>query len=405
VNGILSVVLKNIRRMKFKTVLIILVMAIGVSAYCIVINLNEMVDDVLDENILKAQQAREIRVSPNKEQFTQHVSINNDIVDSIYKISNVDNVVSHRYISAVIFKSNQSIEAITLTNYPLDKNKLATGEDFRNMSNDNVIILPDLTLVHGSQATTCKSLVGKSIVLKVPIYDKNGVMSTEKKFDAIVGGVYNAKGTLEENPSFLKESFLLKMLTEKMGYKNVEAFEKNYPYDELKVYVNSAENVSAVASKIEAMNLRTMYLEKDLKHFATNIKGVKMVGKIVGFIVMGVGLSLLINMMLLNVKTRQKEIGIMKAIGFSSMYISGMLFFESIFLVILGSVISFGLQLVAYPILNCYISKWGLSGRLGITHHILLNILALLVVLSSVAAVFPIKKCCRLDPIDVLKGE
>jgi len=166
-------------------------------------------------------------------------------------------------------------------------------------------------------------------------------------------------------------------------------------------YVRAQGEISAyIKRKIKGANMRVMSaeeligrMEKQMKLFTLLLGAVGSISLIVG----GVGVM---NVMLVSVAERRREIGIRRALGAKRGDIQSQFLIESMILSIIGGIFGIGLGVTASYVI-AYFSKW----------QFLISYMAILLGfgVSSVVGIFfgfyPARQAARLDPITALRSE
>ncbi|MFA5134567.1 MAG: ABC transporter permease [Patescibacteria group bacterium] len=130
-----------------------------------------------------------------------------------------------------------------------------------------------------------------------------------------------------------------------------------------------------------------------LSVLTTMLGGIAAISLLVG----GIGVM---NIMLVSVTERTKEIGLRKAIGASGADILVQFLVEAVFLTFLGGAIGIGLAYVGGSIMD---AQWGLTAK--ITVQSVLLAFSFTTLIGIFFGVAPAIRAARLDPIDALKYE
>jgi putative ABC transport system permease protein len=109
---------------------------------------------------------------------------------------------------------------------------------------------------------------------------------------------------------------------------------------------------------------------------------------------------IIMNVMLITVSARTREIGLLKALGAPGNVIRKLFFAESVLLSLVGAVLglvlgyigAWGLRL-AYPVLPAYPPAWAVAAALGTA-----------LVTGVLFSLLPVRRAARLNPVDALAG-
>lgn len=183
---------------------------------------------------------------------------------------------------------------------------------------------------------------------------------------------------------------------------------KNYSYSEILVTVDDQRQIESISTKIDE-SMKRLHKDESYTLFMMKsiLKGIDQILVMIKIALGGIGsISLIvggigiINVMMLTVKERIKEIGIMKAVGATQKDIrtiflleSGLIGFVSgIIGIIIGSFISTLISMVgAIPV--------------EVTWKSLLIALSFGIITTTIAGVYPANKASYLDPVDALRAE
>lgn len=250
-----------------------------------------------------------------------------------------------------------------------------------------------------------RNIIGPGTRVKITLYDEDGISTTQS---------FSVKG-ITESPSFVRpgtssEAIYIpiekyKELTGKEDYRQIvvradSAETMNETEDELRknlfrdlgISLRNYENNSTIP--ITFMNQAELTEQAN-----TMINTVKMFLIAIGGISLIVGAVGIMNIMIVTVTERTKEIGTLKALGYASKDILSLFLIESIVISGLGGAIGalFGLG----------ISYAGAS-FIGITPDISISLFSLgvgiAVVIGVIAGVFPAKRAADMNPVDALRA-
>jgi putative ABC transport system permease protein len=153
-------------------------------------------------------------------------------------------------------------------------------------------------------------------------------------------------------------------------------------------------------------------LEKQFKQFSSLFIGIQLLTWIVGIGTLLAGVIGVSNIMLVIIKERTQEIGIMRAIGATPRKIIGQIIMESVFLTTVAGYIGLFLGIVILEGLNFALEMAKANGAEGIfikNPEISLTVavasLIVLIVSGAIAGYIPARKAVIIKPIDALRAE
>ncbi|MBR9707233.1 MAG: ABC transporter permease [Candidatus Diapherotrites archaeon] len=144
-----------------------------------------------------------------------------------------------------------------------------------------------------------------------------------------------------------------------------------------------------------------VYTQQDFADQIGGFLGIfRQVTMVVALIAAFVAAVVVMNTMLMSILERFKEIGVLKAIGWTNDDVVKMIMLEAFFLGFLGG---FGSLIVAFMVQAALWSSFGLN--VLITPELVLQALVFSIVLSLIAAVYPAQRAVKLNPIDAIREE
>lgn len=148
----------------------------------------------------------------------------------------------------------------------------------------------------------------------------------------------------------------------------------------------------------------SIYSEKDAqKTFDDNFKGMTIFMNMVSAMIFIVSTVLIMNVMMMTVKEKTKEIGTMRAIGTKKRSIFLLIIYESLIMSIIGGVIGILLISPTYNLLGVMMGATELNFTLPTT--VLIQVLMVVFVIGTFSGLLPAYMANRISPIEALRYE
>lgn len=217
--------------------------------------------------------------------------------------------------------------------------------------------------------------------------EKYTVVGVEKKVDSIASGFITSKNYIPLTTGVYQ--FGSKSLSEiSISTTSPEELEEV-----------SKRSVELLLKKHGTGSIKVMNLSKEIENASAIMNTFELVIAAVALLSLLVGGIGIMNIMLVNVRERRREIGIRKALGATEEKIMLQFLTEGTFYAVIGSVLGIifgvGLTLLASSIID-------LSGKVSITSVVLSVVFS--VAVGLVFSLLPAKKAAKLDPAEALRS-
>ena len=402
VNTHLHIAIDSLRRNRGRTFLSALGIAIGVASIVLILSLTGGINRLISTNTSK-ENANLILVRPNAgkslaDNIIDELTSNNQYIKSNLTLEDVDTISKIEGVSAVapLAISNSAIKiadhvhqniSIVATSADFEKImslKLKNGQFLDYELRENVAVLGyniAVQLFGGTEAIT-------------KTFNYNG-----KQF-MVVGVVDEVQDPINFNGIDIDNSIFINV-------KYASTFESSIQIQQINVRTTTTDAVNSTADEIRA-KLTSLKNGDESYDIITGDSNIHPAGSLlsivssmltlvasISLIVGGVGIM---NIMLVSVSERTREIGIRKAVGASGGNIMLQFLFESIILSILGSLMGFLLG---------YLFAFLISLVTPFAPHISWEILgitgAVAITVGVIFGIYPAIKAARKDPITSLK--
>lgn len=390
---IAAYVFSNLSGRKTRNKNIIIIISVTVMVFNVVTGLVNSVIMSSDKEIVENQNLRYIEVNCVGD------GISPDIVREIEKIEGVDGAFyNHTIICSIEYeKSGYSVFALAVTNSDLFA---ITGKDIK--LSENEIIIGDKFKEHGINV---KDRVTLSYNMRL-----SATQGTRENSEAIVKGFY-------EQPVLSSWGNDVVLVSEALAEKILEAFygpefhmakEQGIGKDSLLVVARDIDTVSEVARKIETdyEGIMTWYSLKSSRNLPFLAQAIIFAGVIILILLLLMSIIVTATTVENSIRSRYREIGIIKAIGFLDRDVYFLLLFEFVVVCGLSSIISIAVSFGAIFVINIILENQGhlLPALAMNTLQILISVtLVFTTVLLSAAKM--IKRASVINISEVLRHE
>lgn len=382
-----NVALRNLLRRKSRTVLSLAALMIGVAAIIVLVSLVEGVEGDA-ENLFGSLKTIDVMEKGAGDQTLSKIDIS--YVNKLENVSGVNAVVPEIYTVVFsidgksIMESGSGIPFITVLGADLYKRALMRsdklpfipdvekGRDLRPGDKSKIIITEEI-------AKTYKKVLGSKIKLGEKSFEVVGVFGSGSAIMGLAGGIVMVPIDDAREWAGLPADKVGMFVIEPSNPEKIDklATALKFKFSDDLDFFTSSDYTSMMGDMLVELRLLLFF-----------------VGAISGFIA-GVGIM---NTMLMSVMERTKEIGALRAMGWTGGDVVRMILFESLFLGIFGGIIG-------------SVFGWFVSSLIGSTLGILTRVSPELFALGFVFAVFvsvlgglyPAFRASRMNPIEALR--
>ena len=387
----------SLRRNRTRTFLTALGIAIGVAAIVLIFaftgNINNLINGQVEQsgsNLIVVRPTNEIKSNnPNtliedfatSDKYTKS-NLTLDDVKALKTIKNVDKIAPISITKTNVEVANQPSNTVSVVATTMDINQIVnlpiqTGQFFdeTHQPNSAVIGYAAAQELYGTE-----NAVAKTFIIVGVLEERNDYINYNNvNFDSSILVNIDFTKTFD-NPQIQQIDLKAKNANDvKSVSEAAEAILTKNKHGAKTFAVLSGDKISNIASN-PSLSLISIML--------TVIAGISL-------IVGGIGVM---NIMLVSVSERTREIGIRKAVGATSSNIMLQFLFESLILSFFGGILGFALGYLIMLVISFFTSF-----TLFISIDIILIVLATTTILGVIFGIYPAIKAARKDPITSLK--
>jgi ABC-type antimicrobial peptide transport system permease subunit len=350
------------------------------------------------QQILGQGSLRQITVTANSQNGANTPLLNDSHLNTFQHIEHVKAVYPQLSI-ALPAQTQEAQFILSVENMPdrLDYPTLVQG----NWPDNDQVLLPDSGLKNQvGNSLNAATLLGQHISLRVASLNGLGPVSN---VSLKVSGIYHRvdlTGGAVPPTAYTSLTTVKHLIALSKGVDD-KTLNSSLSYASAIIDVEDTTHVSTVAKAIEAQGFTTNYIEKQVNGLSEHLQELMSIAVAIAFCIIAVVALSIGNLLAHSVRQRQREIGVMIAIGFSKRAIGGIIAGEAISIGILGSLCGSVLALLGLwafsltqPTITLSFPWWSIPVACGICTF-----------LCFLAGLWPAHKAKKMDPVLALKEE
>lgn len=342
--NLFRITIKNISITRFKLIMIILVFSVGLAFMNIANNISESSLGILKSEYKDFESNRLIRISSGMGR-----ELNENEIEYMKDLQGIKHVSLDYYLSLVLEDENGN--PIYKTKVQESSNELSF--DYNNLDeNKEGIIVPNISVYRPEGKYNLSTLIGKEVFFEIERVN-------ESDEAIIIPYQVYVRGSYETNLDEYTASIFVSPSILEQIYNLLE--EKRTIY-ECSIEIEESSDIYVVANQIEQIGLETNYKQKSYKESKANLYILIIFIKVLEFILLSLGILGFILFVRSKFLARKKEFGILKLLGYSSLFVAASIFLEIMVYFICAVVIgiglySFGINLIIQYNLMPYVNK------------------------------------------------
>lgn len=365
----LDLIIVELKRKKLRTILTILEVVIAITLLVTIASFSEGISENLNKN-LEYLSGKIIVIQGGINFATYKLSeLDEDLVDEISRINGVEEIAKIRMTT---IPKLGSIVAIDYGHDEMFASNVVGCERGRHIE-------------EGEKAIALGKTLAKNLNLDVGDY----VNIRGKKYE--VTCIYYEQRNENDNTAFT----YLENLEEMTGKKGVVTMFMIRPSD-----INKAEEIAEeISSRINGIYATT---DKNAKRSAGNfLNQMRMTTYFIGSIAMIVAGIGIMNVMMMSVRERRRQIGIMKAIGATNFQILRQILIESISISLIGWIIALIISFLIVSQINAIVGM----EIAKINSFLLFFSILFAIILGTIGGISPAYKAIKIQPTEALRYE
>lgn len=385
--------IQNIKGNKMRSFLTMLGIVIGVAA---VIGLITLVQGVSDQILSEFSGLGAGTISVNAIGTAMKSGLTNNDIETLKQIDGVSGISPTVSLNSTAVMNNEVYDKVTVEGkavvYFLENDAIDSGRAFSeaDMDGDSRVCIVDETFI--KKVLQGQQVIGNTVRIGGYEYLIVGISKADNSIFSQLSDSSDSDGTV-----LIPYKNALRM----SGKENIQSFE---------VYIEEGYSTSDVENSLRTA-LDAIYNQADNSYSILNMESLMdtmdsiqgmmstMLGGIasIALLVGGIGIM---NMMLVSVTERTKEIGLRKALGAEPSRIQAQFLIESVVLSVIGGIIG-----VILGLLIAFIAAMALDSQFAISFSAIALGVGFSLAVGIIFGWAPARRASKLNPIDALRSE
>jgi len=246
-------------------------------------------------------------------------------------------------------------------------------------------------------------------------------------FDAGVGDTIEIEGTYFDVVGVYSSGFMRNEAYMSLSSAQ-EVLDMEGEISSLTVYADSADDVASVVAEIEEAYPDYMVMamsdmqsqfgdrihqqqEGIINTIDDNLSGIQSTGLGITVVSIAIGVLLIFGLMFYTVRERTKEIGTLKALGFSNRDVLKQFMYEGLYVGLIGGAVGLGIAAVSASLLSSLLLNTGdtmgapVSVNVTVTMQVMLLGLGVAAIAGALGSLYPAWRASRVSPMEALRNE
>jgi putative ABC transport system permease protein len=291
-----------------------------------------------------------------------------------------------------------SVEGVSSSYLEMNDSKLTGGRFFSDEENGSVSKVAVLGFSAKEELFGDNNAIGEKIKIKNQIFEVVGVLDEMGKvfFQDVDSNIFVPVKTMQKN--ILGINYF-----NNISLKTVESVEIEQVVEEISNILRDNHGVKDQSGDSDDFTIRTASELLDLVRTITDaLRYFLALMASLSLIVGGIGIM---NIMLISVNERTREVGLRKAIGASNNNIIVQFLLESIFLTIIGGVIGIILGFIFSWLIYVVVVYLGYDWAFKVSLFSIILAVSVSALVGLVFGLYPAKKASKLEPVEALSYE